>query len=88
MARNCPGGQQVLTGVSKAKADPEKTVTRIAMDCLLADMVGMYGNQGKVYQTPRFSARDSTSVAHMGQHALTVNFQDFGPHLQTKARRV
>ena len=41
MARNCPGGQQVLTGVSKAKADPEKTVTRIAMDGLLADILGL-----------------------------------------------
>ena len=39
MARNCPGGQQVLTGVSKAKPDPEKAVTRIAMDCLLADIL-------------------------------------------------
>ena len=30
-----------MTGVSKAKADPEKTVTRIAMDCLLADILGL-----------------------------------------------
>ena len=74
-----------MTGVSKAKADPEKTVTRIAMDGLVADILGLgcmgIGNQG-------FSAQDSTSVAHMGEHALTVNLQDFGPHLQTKARRV
>ena len=30
-----------MTGVSKAKADPEKTVTRIAMDGLLADILGL-----------------------------------------------
>ena len=56
MARNCPGGQQVLTGVSKAKADPEKTVTRIAMDCLLADILelGCMGIKAKSIRLPDF----------------------------------
>ena len=44
-----------MTGVSKAKADPEKTVTRIAMDGLLADILGLgMGIKAKSIRPPDF----------------------------------
>ena len=65
-----------MTGVSKAKADPEKTVTRIAMDCLLADILelGCMGIKAKSIRPPDFQPEiPQVSLIYESMHRLLTS---------------